>query len=191
LIGAWVVAAGAGLWRLAAYSFSPGPQGLAPADWPAQTALAREPGHFTAIIALHPECPCSKATVEELDAVMAQTGGQLRVQALFVEVPGLPGPIEQSELWQRASRIPGVELHQDAGGREARRFGAETSGETRLYGPDGRLRFHGGITAARGHAGDNPGETAMVNLITQKIFTGAPVATPVFGCELFDQPTKP
>lgn len=191
LVCSWLAAAGVGMWRLAAYSLTPGPQGQAPGDWPARATIARDPQRATLVVALHPECPCSKATVEELDGIVARAGDRLRVHALFVELPGLPEPVEKSELWARAARIAGVELHKDAGGAEARRFGAKTSGETRLYGPDGHLRFHGGVTVSRGHVGDNPGATAIVGLAHSSVFSRAPVVTPVFGCALWDQPSNP
>jgi hypothetical protein len=51
-----------------------------------------------------------------------------------------------------------------------------------LYDTAGRLLFSGGITAARGHSGDNAGREAIVALLA-----GAPTdrtQTPVFGCKL-------
>ena len=78
--------------------------------------------------------------------------------------------------------IPGVATILDRGGREAARFGAHVSGQTFLYDAAGRLVFSGGMTIARGHAGDNDGEDALLALITAG---HAPVAsTPVFGCLL-------
>jgi hypothetical protein len=142
------------------------------------------------VVALHPECPCSEATLEELDSIMAQSAGQLHARALFVQLPDLP-PVENSELWQRASRIAGVHLEKDPAGKEARRFGARTSGETQLYGPDGRLLFHGGITVARGHVGDNPGQTSIVNLVSQRLQADSPITTPVFGCALWNDRDSP
>jgi hypothetical protein len=189
LVGTWLVAAGWGMWRLGGYSLTPGAQGAAPADWPATATLARAPDRCTVVVALHPECPCSQATVEELDAIVAKAGNRLRVHALFVDVPGLPVPAERSELWARASRIAGAHVRKDSAGAEARRFGTHTSGETRLYGPDGRLRFRGGITVSRGHVGDNPGATAIVNFVLHPASTPAPVVTPVFGCALWDKST--
>jgi len=62
------------------------------------------------------------------------------------------------------------------------RVGAETSGYVLLYDRSGQLRFRGGITAGRGHAGDNAGEDAVVALVT-----GRPASrqqTPVYGCSL-------
>jgi hypothetical protein len=189
LVCGWLTVAGWGMWRLSTYSLTPGAQGAAPTDWPANTALVRDPANATVIVALHPECPCSKATVEELDSIVAQSSGRLRVHALFVELPGMPEPAETSALWARASRIAGVVVRKDPAGTEARRFGARTSGETRLYSADGRLRFHGGITVARGHVGDNPGQAAIVKLIAHPGSATTPIHTPVFGCALWSEPT--
>lgn len=70
----------------------------------------------------------------------------------------------------------------DPDGVEARRFGAETSGHTLLFGADGHLLFSGGITASRGHSGDNDGENAIVALLNHQI--PALTRTLVFGCSL-------
>jgi hypothetical protein len=51
-----------------------------------------------------------------------------------------------------------------------------------LYAPTGKLLFSGGITASRGHEGDNVGRSAIVSFILNG---HAPVNhTPVFGCSL-------
>jgi hypothetical protein len=77
-----------------------------------------------------------------------------------------------------------VTVHRDDDAAETRRFQSETSGQTILYAPDGRLLFQGGITQCRGHAGDNPGRSALVALLEHKTFS--PVETPVFGCALLE-----
>lgn len=89
----------------------------------------------------------------------------------------------QSDLWRTAAAIPGVTLMHDDDGREARRFGSATSGQTLLYDGDGVLRFSGGITGSRAHAGDNAGRRSLVALLSG----GQPdrAATGVFGCPLF------
>jgi hypothetical protein len=184
-VAAWLGAAGWGMWRLAAYSLAPGAQGVAPSAWPESAALPRDRGTYTAVVALHPECPCSRATIEELDSILAHCGDRLEVHALFVDVPGLPEPAEKSDLWARASRIARVHARKDATGAEARRFRMQTSGETRLYAPDGQLLFQGGITAARGHVGENPGEAAIIQFVTQSSAASTPLHTPVFGCALW------
>ena len=72
----------------------------------------------------------------------------------------------------------------DDDGREARLFHAATSGQAVLYDPQGRLLFSGGITASRGHSGDNAGRSSIVSLV----HAGVPdrTETSVFGCPLFD-----
>jgi hypothetical protein len=80
-----------------------------------------------------------------------------------------------------------VTVQRDDAGREARLFGAETSGDTRLYSATGELMFHGGITIARGHSGDNPGRDALEALLFGK--PAGATKTRVFGCSLFECPT--
>jgi len=55
--------------------------------------------------------------------------------------------------------------------------------DTVVYDPSGRLLFRGGITSARGHAGDNAGRSAIVAAVEAN--DPARMATPTFGCELF------
>jgi hypothetical protein len=52
------------------------------------------------------------------------------------------------------------------------------------------LLFSGGITASRGHAGGNAGESAIVALVNHQ--TPAQTETLVFGCALANRgPTEP
>ena len=86
--------------------------------------------------------------------------------------------------WHAASDLPGTAVISDLGGREVDLFRAAISGETVVYDAAGDLRFHGGITGARGHAGDNAGCSAVESYAN----TGAaPLAqTSVFGCPIFN-----
>jgi hypothetical protein len=52
-----------------------------------------------------------------------------------------------------------------------------------LYGSEGNLLFSGGITAARGHEGDNAGRSAIISCLTKS--EAERNQTPVFGCSLF------
>jgi hypothetical protein len=64
-------------------------------------------------------------------------------------------------------------------GHEACLFGAATWGQTMVYGRDGRLLFSGGITAARGHYGDNAGTQAIAALLERR-WRRAAAAAPRF-----------
>jgi hypothetical protein len=115
---------------------------------------------------------------------MAQVPGRIQAYVVFLKPAATTENWEKTDLWRTASAIPGVNVLTDTAGIETRRFGAETSGQTVVYDTNGRLRFHGGITLARGHAGDNPGRSAIEELVTGVDFHEA--KTPVFGCALFE-----
>ncbi len=92
---------------------------------------------------------------------------------------------QNTDLRRTAAQIPGVTVLSDVDGAEAQRFGAETSGHTFVFDPSGRLLFNGGITASRGHSGDNAGESSVVSLINNRRSERA--NSFVFGCSLKDR----
>jgi hypothetical protein len=164
------------------YSFQPGDSGATDAAWPRAARLPHQvEAGWRLVVALHPECPCSRATVEELNRLLAARPDAFRIRALFV---ARQSDAETSPLWQALRRMSGVDLVADPQGIEARQFGFRTSGEVRLYDENLQLRFHGGVTISRGHRGDNPGSAAILTSLDAR--ECAVIATPVFGCALFD-----
>jgi hypothetical protein len=134
---------------------------------------------------VHPHCPCSRASIGELAAIMAHSQGRLRAYVLFLKPAGFSDGWEKTDLWESAVSIPGVYAITDERGDEARHFHAATSGQTLLYDKDGQLLFSGGITASRGHFGDNAGRSAIVSLVNAG--SAEEVDTAVFGCPLFNE----
>jgi hypothetical protein len=181
LLGGWVAIVAIGLTALWRYELAAGEPGTPPARWPKTSAIATAPGRPTLVMWLHPRCPCSSASVEELDRLIARVGDRVAVHVMFEDARGGDDAAEPA-LWTRAASIRGVRALRDVGGIEARRFEAWTSGQTVLYGADGRLRFAGGITGSRGHAGDNPGQEALVAAIFGE--AGTMPNAPVYGCAL-------
>ena len=179
----WLVLVFGGSFMLLAYSNAPGPAGAAPARWPESSRVTRASQRPTLVIFLHPHCPCSRVTTGELALLMAHCQGRVEAQVFFLRPEVMPEDWVVTDLWRDAARIPGVVVHRDDDGREARLFGAETSGDTRLYAASGELLFHGGITIARGHSGDNPGRDALEALLLGK--PPGLTRTRVFGCSLF------
>ena len=118
---------------------------------------------------------------------MARCQDRLAAHVLFFKPRGFPDGWEKSDLWLNAAAIPGVAVIEDDGG-EIALFSAATSGETILYDSHGRLLFHGGITASRGHEGDNQGRDAIVSLLTNKALAQA--GSLVFGCPLRDTDSR-
>jgi hypothetical protein len=144
--------------------------------------------HPTLVMFMHPHCPCSRASVGELAEVMAHCQGRVNAHVLFLQPTEMKADWVETDMWREAAKIPGVTVSRDEAGREARLFGAETSGDTALYDAKGRLMFHGGITISRGHHGDNPGHDAV-----QSLLLGEPVQltdAPTFGCSLFECKVK-
>lgn len=184
LLAVWISAVAGGLWALSRYSSQPGNTGKIAAAWPPGSRIQPETGHRpTLILFLHPKCPCSRASVGELDRLMARIEGKARVIAVFVQPRGWSEADVKAALWQQAAAIPGVETFLDPDGEEAKRFGGLTSGHLFAFDAGGTLGYSGGITASRGHMGDNAGLRAAVHFVQ----TGA---TPlkqarVFGCSLF------
>jgi len=179
----WAVSVVAGMAMLWNYASRGNAPGATPAQWPPASALTRSTGRYTVVVVVHPHCACSRATIGELAVLMARTARHADAYALFVQLAGFDDRWVETDLWQSAAAIPGVSPVRDRLGNEARRFGAETSGQTIVYGPDGKLLFSGGITLARGHAGDNAGLTSVIEAIGGN--ASRRMGTSVFGCSLF------
>lgn len=182
-IALWLMAAAGGLWVVWAYDNTPGVKAKPLGSWPAATRLERASDRPTLVLMAHPHCSCTPASMEELAEVLARTSSAPRAYVVFLKPSTFKDGWERTALWQAAARIPGVTVVRDDDGLEARAFGAATSGQTFLFDSLGVLQFSGGITSARGHAGDNPGRAALIALLNR-------IETPqrrtnVFGCPLF------
>jgi hypothetical protein len=179
----WICCLLAGLAAIARWENRPGSWSASPADWPASSSLARADRGFTLLIFVHPHCPCTRASLEELERIVSRTRERLDSTVVFCKPEGAPADWELSDSWQRAKTIPYVSVRCDPDGADARRFGVETSGAVLLFDSRGRLLFHGGITGSRGHEGDNAGESAVLALVDGR---QGDSSSPVFGCALFD-----
>jgi hypothetical protein len=183
IIGAlWLLVAGIGWAVVVNYETAPGRAGVTPAVWPVQTTLARNATRPTLVMVAHPQCPCTRASLGELNRLLAQCDQRVAAHVFFLKPAGQTDDWVRSDLWRSVAGMPGLILHEDVGGREAAYFGAATSGQVLLYDPRGRLLFRGGITAARGHAGDNAGAAQILALLSGGGRMSR--ATPVFGCAL-------
>jgi hypothetical protein len=167
------------MWR---YELTPGEAGATPRTWPEASHLERKPGLPTLVMMAHPECPCTRASIAELGALLAEYPGQLAAHILFYQPEEDPLFGTKSAAWQSAKAIPGVQISADKEGSEAARFGGETSGDVVLFDPAGRVVFHGGITAARGHLGPNPGVRALQGHLAGASSSAS--SGPVFGCPI-------
>jgi hypothetical protein len=182
LTGAWVATVAVGQRTMLNYDFSPAAPGTPPSTWPASSAIPRTPGLPTIVLVAHPHCPCTRASVEELAILLTRLHNRATATVIFVHPRTASEDWEKTDLWDSASRIPGVTVLNDLDGTEAARFGAQASGQTMLYSASGALQFSGGIVPSRGHAGDNRGLNAITSLVSTDSSTTT--RTSVFGCSL-------
>lgn len=178
----WLVGLGLGLKKLFDYENTAAIPGSAPSTWPSESKIQRKPDLATIVVMAHPHCPCTRATIGELALAMTRLQNHATATVVFVRPPGVPANWEVTDLWRDAEKIPGVTVMNDPGGSEAELFGSLASGQTMLYGASGKLLFSGGITAGRGHSGDNLGRSTIVDLVLYG--RSAVNSTPVFGCYL-------
>jgi hypothetical protein len=178
----WVLAVLMCYAQFLAYEAKPAETETPPAVWPPESALPLATGRMNLVMFIHPKCPCTNASLNELAILMTRCAPNVKAYAVFLKPDGVDEDWEKTTYWQRASEIPGVRVVSDIGERESRRFNATTSGETLLFGADGRLLFAGGITGARGHEGDNQGLDSIVAIVKEGDVRCP--RTGVFGCGL-------
>ena len=173
--------ASAAVWR---YKSTPGATPDAPSRWPEGSSVQRDANRATLVVLAHPLCPCTRATMTELQKLAARLRDKAALRVVFLKPDGTDASWEKSGLIETARSILGAEVLIDRGGVETARFGGRSSGYTLLYDRTGELMFAGGITIARGHEGDSAGSRRIESLVNHQIADGS--TAPVFGCSLVD-----
>ena len=184
-VALWIPIVSFGFAKLLSYSTTPGRRAEPPLEWPAGSRIAVNSGEFSLLMFVHPRCGCTRASLGELDIIMAHSEGRAKATIIFYEPHEEPVEWTKSDLWRTAAAIHGVDVVEDRNGKIAQSFGVYTSGQTLLYNPAGGLLFKGGITAQRGHSGDNAGRSVVTALLQGAVGPDRlPATTPVFGCSL-------
>jgi hypothetical protein len=179
----WLSIACGGVFYLARYENEPAAKNVAyPPVFPPESRIERDGARPTLVFFAHPKCPCTRASLRELARLMTDTGGKLQAFVVFIKPPGESEQWTNTDLRRSAEAIPNVRVLIDADERETTIFNAQTSSLTLLYDRAGNLRFNGGITAARGHEGDNAGRRAVFEIVAEE--ADKTVETFVFGCPL-------
>lgn len=188
-ITAWLCLVAAGFGAMAAYSAKPGAVGEVPRSWPDNTPanITLDPSEPTLVLAVHPRCPCTRATINELERALAKSPAHPTIYALIFE-PGPDDPIHEDDTFARTSiaarlaKLPGVIMIPDQGAQIATRFGALTSGHTLVYTHDGALAYSGGLTPTRAHEGPNTGTASLIEIFNARESLASDA--PVYGCPL-------
>jgi hypothetical protein len=118
--------------------------------WPDASPVPRNPGRATVLVAIHPRCPCTPATLIAVHELIRREPGRFDVVCLATH------PIDAGDAWVHASNvemareIPGAVVVMDPEGDLAAAHGLRASGQVILYAADGKVVFDGGLTPGRG-----------------------------------------
>ena len=184
----WVFIVGLGWMNLSQYENTAGQSQSSPDHWPSTSKITRTAGLPVLLMFVHPQCPCTRASMRELSLIMTHCQNRVKTQVVFMRPEGFSQEQVKTDLWRSAVQIPGVEVLVDEHSKEARIFHVNVSGQTMLYDTQGKLVFSGGITSSRGHEGDSDGKEAIISFLTKGIILKK--QTPFFGCLLFSNQEK-
>src|SRR5450756_1522662 len=81
----WLLAAGTGFALILNYQSASGRTGTAPEHWPAAAQITHDSQRDTLIMFAHPQCSCTRASMEELNRLLARHHGQVTVHVMFIQ----------------------------------------------------------------------------------------------------------
>lgn len=180
LAAVWLALLSVGFAALVAYSQTAGAKDSPP------DSITADASSWYLFLGVHPKCPCTLATVSELERLLCRTSAEIYCSALVYvpgnEVPGDQHNFADTLLVDRLRNLPACEIVLDQDGQSAANLGILTSGSCVLYDGNGVLKFHGGITPSRGHEGDNLGTQAILALLQGE--HSEVKSTEVYGCRI-------
>lgn len=187
----WMIAILGGFTAIWSHASTPGKLADPIATLPPGLPIALHDRLPTLLVFIHPECPCSRATLAHLAAIVDRAAVSVVLVSL-VPPAGDASGIGTSGCHKQLKTLsthPLIHRVDDSHHELANRLGAVTSGDCFLYAPQGDLLFRGGITAARGHLGDNAGLQLLIDRLSE--FDMPYQSYPVFGCPLgSSEPTR-
>lgn len=179
----WAALIGLGLVSLLVYHNSPGRRSDHFLFWQENRLVSLDTTRDNLLVFIHPQCPCSKATLAELARIQADCGNRLCTNVAIYQ-PDAEG-WSNTSIVRQALDIPLVHVFADPNGELATLFGAETSGHVMLFSPDGQRIFSGGITPGRSHEGDSLGREAILGYVNHRELSCG--TSHVYGCPIVDR----
>lgn len=175
----WLGAVVGGLGLASAYEARAGISADAPRAWPPRTRIARREGRVTVLLFAHPLCPCTRASVRELQRIAARGRERVDITVVLAGAPAEPSALGVDESVVRRLLPTATVL---VGEDEARTFSVRTSGQVLAYDERGALAFAGGITPGRGHEGPSVGGDDLLRIALGESPSRGHAR--VFGCAL-------
>lgn len=153
-----------------------------PSEFPENDLLTQNRAGKTLVMFAHPHCPCTHASLGELQLILSACPELKPVQIVFPLPAGANDSWQNGVIVQQAHELDGVEVKWDVDESLTKIFAAQNSGHVLLFDAHGKRLFSGGITALRGHPGWNSGRAAIVAIAQNN--RGVRESTPIFGCPL-------
>lgn len=183
----WIAILGAGFVLMNKYASG---QGAVNAPQKAEfDSISVSHDSHTLVMAVHPRCPCTRASLSELQRLEADLKGQLIIHLLVYTPTQGSDPAWARDAFDTLRRFGFSDRAEiDYNGSKANQLGCLTSGSVVLFSPDGEPKFWGGITSSRGHEGPNRGVDAVRSIVAEGLQGSS--STPVFGCPITGDPTS-
>jgi hypothetical protein len=157
--------------------------------WPGGYALVRSESANTLTMFLHPNCPCSVASLEVLDQIVSRANRPVVAYVVFFAEGMGEQAVRESELWDLCAKKHRLIPRIDTRGELAQAFDVSVSGQTFLYNAGGEVTFSGGLTASRGQLEYSLGADAVVACLQGEPQTSSTART--FGCALYAPEKRP
>lgn len=188
IVGCWLTLVLVGFVALLRYKGTPGSSLVAaslpvPEDYPEAVSLPHNATRPTLLMFAHPRCPCTVASLGELEAIVTQCPELQPATVIVTLPPGAPADWKLAPIVERTQHLSGLRVVFDEDAVLTKRFGVQTSGHVLLYDASGTRQFSGGITKLRGHEGWSAGRGAIVAICQNRPCDHR--VAPVFGCSLF------
>lgn len=181
MVGGWGVTLVIAIAQMTRHELTPSSAAVTYPQFSGPIDAFRQPAAVLVVV-LHPECPCSGATLAQASAMARRSTAKLEVAVIVTRPAGYDGRLQDSPMWAAAVDREVDTIEADEDGRLAARFDAKTSGQAFLYDVDGKLRFSGGLTAGRGV--DRPAASALRAIESLASPADTVLHSPVFGCSL-------
>ena len=178
----WFIALAVIYGKLAVYSQSP--EGLGTPPMAAVANVSVHPEKYTLAVYIHPKCPCTQATLYEVERLMTKVRDEVALSFYIFGASDAPSVWFEGTLDQLEQKFPDSLVIRDIDGEYSKSAGASVSGSTVLYTPDGVPVFWGGVTSGRGHSGDNLGSDSILSIARGLEPTRS--EAPVYGCRITD-----
>src|SRR5258706_16167738 len=80
---AWMLVVCSGFGLVNSYDYTPGQPAKPPNRWPTGSTIQPSSGKANLVMMAHPRCPCTRASIGELEQLMAMVPGRLAAQVIF------------------------------------------------------------------------------------------------------------